>query len=133
MTLEAKGLFMLASLEDRSSWYQFGCGILKLAGPMKQDFWPKINILQRTYVLWIELLICNSSKVVNVKKCRTSELKLSTKYCNRKCAPKLLFLIENNQKESDETWCRKFSLIVAFFDTVSNWIHYNTVVKVDTF
>ena len=24
--------------------YQFGCGILKMVGPKKQDFWPKINI-----------------------------------------------------------------------------------------
>ena len=26
--------------------YQFGCGILKMVGPKKQDFWPKINILR---------------------------------------------------------------------------------------
>ena len=26
--------------------YQFGCGILKMVGPKKQDFWPKINILK---------------------------------------------------------------------------------------
>ena len=25
-------------------YYQFGCGILKMVGPKKQDFWPKINI-----------------------------------------------------------------------------------------
>ena len=25
--------------------YQFGCGISKMVGPKKQDFWPKINIL----------------------------------------------------------------------------------------
>ena len=24
--------------------YQFGCGISKMAGPKKQDFWPRINI-----------------------------------------------------------------------------------------
>ena len=23
--------------------YQFGCGILKMVGPKKQDFWPRIN------------------------------------------------------------------------------------------
>ena len=27
--------------------YQFGCGILKMVGPKKQDFWPKITILKR--------------------------------------------------------------------------------------
>ena len=26
--------------------YQFGCGILKMMGPKKQVFWPKINILK---------------------------------------------------------------------------------------
>ena len=26
--------------------YQFGCGILKMVDPKKQDFWPKINILK---------------------------------------------------------------------------------------
>ena len=26
--------------------YQFGCGILKVVGPKKQDFWSKINILR---------------------------------------------------------------------------------------
>ena len=27
-------------------YYQFGCGILKMVGPKKQDFWPKINIFK---------------------------------------------------------------------------------------
>ena len=25
---------------------EFGCGISKLVGPKKQDFWPRINILE---------------------------------------------------------------------------------------
>ena len=25
---------------------QFGCGILKMVGPKKQEFWPRINILK---------------------------------------------------------------------------------------
>ena len=25
---------------------QFGCGISKMVGPKKQDYWPKINILE---------------------------------------------------------------------------------------
>jgi hypothetical protein len=25
---------------------QFGCGILKIVGPKKQVFWPKINVLK---------------------------------------------------------------------------------------
>ena len=27
-------------------YYQFGCRILKIVGPKKQDFWLKINTLQ---------------------------------------------------------------------------------------
>ena len=27
-------------------YYQFGCGTLKMVGPKKQEFWPKINILK---------------------------------------------------------------------------------------
>ena len=27
-------------------YYQFGCGISKMVGPKKQDFWPRINILK---------------------------------------------------------------------------------------
>ena len=26
--------------------HQFGCEILKMVGPRKEDFWPKINILK---------------------------------------------------------------------------------------
>ena len=31
--------------------YQFGCGILKMEGPKKQDFWPKINILKGNHCI----------------------------------------------------------------------------------
>ena len=27
-------------------YYQFGCGISKMVGPKKQDFWPRINIIK---------------------------------------------------------------------------------------
>ena len=30
---------------------QFGCGILKMVGPKKQDFWPKINILKENHCI----------------------------------------------------------------------------------
>ena len=29
--------------------YQFGCGISKMVGPKKQDFWPRITILKRIF------------------------------------------------------------------------------------
>ena len=31
--------------------YQFGCGILKMVGPEKQDFWPKISILKGNHCI----------------------------------------------------------------------------------
>ena len=33
------------------SKYQFGCGILKMVDPKKQDFWPKINIFKGNYCI----------------------------------------------------------------------------------
>ena len=35
-----------------NNMYQFGCGILKMVGPKKQDFWPKINILQGNHCIY---------------------------------------------------------------------------------
>ena len=35
--------------EDGYVKYQFGCGILKMVGPKKQDLWPKINILKGNF------------------------------------------------------------------------------------
>ena len=31
---------------DTRTQYQFGCGISKMVGPKKQDFGPRINILE---------------------------------------------------------------------------------------
>ena len=33
--------------------YQFGCGILKMVCPKKQDFWPKINMLKGNHCMRI--------------------------------------------------------------------------------
>ena len=33
------------------SKYRFGCGILKMVGHKKQDFWPKINILKGNHCI----------------------------------------------------------------------------------
>ena len=32
---------------------QFGCGILKMVGPKKQKFWPRINILEGIFIFQI--------------------------------------------------------------------------------
>ena len=34
-----------------NGYYQFGCGILKMVGPKKQDFWSKINILKGNHCI----------------------------------------------------------------------------------
>ena len=31
--------------------HQFGCGILKMVGPKKQEFWPKIKILKGNHCI----------------------------------------------------------------------------------
>ena len=31
--------------------FQFGCGILKMVGPKKQDFWPRINIFKGFFLI----------------------------------------------------------------------------------
>ena len=31
--------------------YQYGCGILKMVGHKKQDFWPKTNILKGNHCI----------------------------------------------------------------------------------
>ena len=45
-----ESFFLSPSLSKRiyatSLQYQFGCGISKIVGPKKQDFWPRINILK---------------------------------------------------------------------------------------
>ena len=43
---------MTAILCSRPEYkYQFGCRILKMVGPKKQDFWPKINILKGNHCI----------------------------------------------------------------------------------
>ena len=36
---------------ERKQIHQFGCGILKVVGPKKQDFWPKNNTLKRNHCI----------------------------------------------------------------------------------
>ena len=38
-------------LNENKYYCQFGCGILKMVGPKKQDFWPKINILKGNHCI----------------------------------------------------------------------------------
>ena len=36
---------------DEYIFNQFGCGILRMVGPKKQDFWPKINIFKGNHCI----------------------------------------------------------------------------------
>ena len=69
--------------------YQFGCGILKMVGPKKQDFWPKINN-HCIFRIWgapvrqkLDMILEN--KVVQ-------KLKLEKNVFYKKWSPKLIFL-----------------------------------------
>jgi hypothetical protein len=43
-------------------YYQFSCGILKMVGTKKQDFWPKINILKGNHCILAQSLEENKQK-----------------------------------------------------------------------
>ena len=50
----SKTIFVKSSgvfLHLQTNMYQFGSGILKMVGPKKQDFWPKINILKAIHCI----------------------------------------------------------------------------------
>ena len=50
------------------------------------------------------------------------KLKLPRNHFNKKCAPKILFLIEKkNQKDSDDFWHRKFTFKVQFSHFAPSW------------
>ena len=57
--------------------YQFGCGILNMVGPKKQDFWPKINILKRKPLYFENTGSASSSKIGHKV---VQKLKLKKKY-----------------------------------------------------
>ena len=46
-----KELFKENSAFMYGQYCQFGCGILKMVGPKKQVFWPKINILKGNHCI----------------------------------------------------------------------------------
>ena len=52
-------------IQVRICQYQFGCGILKLMGSKKQDFWPRIKIL-RGFFLNLSPMNDDSSKSAQI-------------------------------------------------------------------
>ena len=84
---------MYCDLFRFSVQYQFGCGILKMVGPKKQDIWPKISILEGNYfILWLQgapvrqklgMILENKEENIEVKK----------------WSPKLIFINKKRSKK----------------------------------
>ena len=74
--------------------YQFGCGILKMVGPKKQDFWPKINILKVNHcILRIRRGAPVCQKLGMILENRVvQKLKLEKNVFYQKWSPKLIYL-----------------------------------------
>ena len=80
---------------DTRTQYQFGCGISKMVGPKKQDFWQRINI-------------CTERKKKKVMSMNVKLSKIGHDFCNKvvqkltkekkcfkkKLSPKLIFFNE---------------------------------------
>ena len=73
--------------------YQFCCGILKMVGPKKQDFWSKINVLKGNhYILRIRgAPICQKLGMILENK-MVQKVKLEKMFFTKKWSPKLIFL-----------------------------------------
>ena len=102
--------------------YQFGCGILKVVGPKKQDFWSKINIIRGNHCnlrilgapVRQKLGMISENKVVQ-------KLKLEKKMIfYKKWSPKLIFLIFFFFLNSVDFWHGKLTLKVRFRHFLTN-------------
>ena len=70
----------------------FGCGILKMAGPKKQDFWPKFNILKGYHcILRIRGAPVGQKLGMTLENKVVQKLKLKV-FIYKKWSPKLIFL-----------------------------------------
>ena len=76
--------------------YQFGCGILKMVGPKKQEFWPKINLLKgNDCILRIRGAPVRQKLGMILENKVVQKLKLEKKcFFYKKWSPKLIVLNE---------------------------------------
>ena len=71
--------------------YQFGCGISKMVGPKKQDFWPKINILKgHHFILWIQWITVGQNLGMLLENKVVERLESEKKVFNEKMVPRLM-------------------------------------------
>ena len=71
----------------------------KMSGSKKQDFWPKINCNRMKLPNFVNPSAVSSSKIGHdfcIKE--VQKWKLSNNSFNKKCAPKLVFLIEKKSE-----------------------------------
>ena len=74
-----------------SGEYQFG--ILKMVGPKKQDFWPKINVLKGNHcILRIRGAPVRQKLGMILEIEVLQKLKLEKKFFHKKWSPKLIIL-----------------------------------------
>jgi hypothetical protein len=74
---------------------KLGCGILKMVGPKKQDFWPKFNILKGNHCIlrvWGATVIQKMVMVLENKV--VQKLKSEKNVFYKKWSPKLIFFYE---------------------------------------
>ena len=89
----------------------WSCNLFDGGSSTKQDFWPKIYVLKRTssfLKIQIKLgMILENNLVPNNKVIKI--------WFNKVCAPKYLVCIcLKNQKESNDSWHRKFPLTLLY-------------------
>ena len=76
----ARGFFGCLKVLGNVYQYQFDCGILKMVGPKKQDFWPKINILKGNHcILRIQGTLVSQKLGMILKNKVVQKLKLEKK------------------------------------------------------
>ena len=69
------------------------CGILKMVGPKKQDFWPKINIIKGNHcILRIRRAPVRQKLGMILENKVVQKLKLEKNVFYKKWSPKLIFL-----------------------------------------
>ena len=78
------------------SYNQFGFGISKMVGPIKQDFWPKINILKGNHcILRIRGAPILQKLGMILENKMVQKLKLEKNVFYKKWSLKLIFLNES--------------------------------------
>ena len=95
-------------------------------GPIKQDFWPKINTLQRNCcILWIGLVTSWQSVGHTFSKKKTLK-----NWSWIKWSPKLIFL---HEKKTVDFWNKKITSKLRFWHILRTWRRIDLIHKIQHF